>query len=106
VITKHGQLHAGYKVIFSSTGLQLADSGPSIAREEITEIRIQRDGLLSDALFAPGSALFQSSGGGGDYYFPIFDPIEIIFLIPVALGITAATALVTMPMHAIKRLAG
>jgi hypothetical protein len=79
--------------------VRLGNSGPAIPREQVVEIRIYRDALLSDALLAPARALF-SSGGGGDSYG--IDPWQLL-LLPVAYGVAAAAAPVSLSVEAISR---
>jgi hypothetical protein len=101
VVTKDGQTHVGRKLIFSPTDVRLWESGASIPREQVVEIRMHRDALLSDALLAPARALFSGSGGGGGYDWG-FDPWQLQ-LLPVALAVVAAAAPLVLPVEAVKR---
>jgi hypothetical protein len=103
VVTKDGLTHVGRPIIFSPNDVWLGESGPTMPREQVVEIRIHRDALLSDALLAPGRALFSSvdGGGGGGYDFGI-GPWELL-LLPVVYGVVGAAAPVTLSVEAIRR---
>lgn len=95
VVTKDGLTHVGYQLLFSPTDVKLADSGPSISREDVVEIRIHRDQILMDALFAPAAVVLPDS---------VDDPLEFILRLPVAMGAVAVSAPVVLPIQGVKRL--
>jgi hypothetical protein len=101
VVTKDGLIHVGYKLLFSPKDVRLADSGASISREDVVEIRIHRDALLADALGAPAAVLLPSGGGAGGWDFG--NPWQLL-LLPVGLGVVVATAPVVLPIQGFKRL--
>jgi hypothetical protein len=100
VITKDGLTYTGYKLLFNPRDVSLSESGPTIPREQVKEIRIHHDGRFRDALVAPAGAMLR----------PFFCDycLSGIFLapaiIPVAFGATAVAAPVTLPIEGIKRL--
>jgi hypothetical protein len=107
VVTKDGQIYAGYRLLFGPASVRLSDSGPQIPREKVTEIQIHRDGRLRDALFAPGGEamaliLKPVCGGDLDYCLPLL--LFVPLLAPVALGVSAAAAPIVLPIQGIKRL--
>jgi hypothetical protein len=103
VITKDGLTHVGYKLMFGPNDVRLTDSGPSIPREKVVEIRIHRDGRLSDALRAPGGAVASGLIGRDEAWYITWKALLLPVLVPVALGVDAAAAPVVIPVHAIKR---
>jgi hypothetical protein len=107
VVTKDAHTHVGYKIIFTSADVRVADTDPAIPREQVKEIRVRRAVSFWDALFGPAAAFFSASGafdngGGGSWDFGI-DPVQIIFLLPVALAVTAVAAPFALPSDAVKR---
>jgi hypothetical protein len=98
IVTKDGQTHGGGQLIFRSNDVSFTESGPSIPREQVKEIRIHRDRLISDALFAPASAVSQ----GSEAFFS--NPVGIFLFIPVMLGVTAVAAPFVLPIEGVKRL--
>lgn len=103
VVTKDGLSHVGYKLMFGPNNVRLTDSGPSIPREQVAEIRIHRDGRLADALRAPGSALASGLIGSDEAWLVSWKVLLLPVLIPVALGADAAAVPVVIPIHAIQR---
>ena len=94
VVTKNGQIHTGYTLLLSPTDVRLADAGASISREDVVEIRIHRDALLVDALFAPTVVVYHGVDDLGAF----------VLLIPVALAVVAVSAPVVLPIQGFKRL--
>jgi hypothetical protein len=92
----------GHKLFFPPSDVSLSDLGPIIPREQVKEIRIHRDGRLSDALVTPGGAVLDSLCSSDSYCFPV-SPF-LLLLIPVALGATAVAAPFVLPIEGIKRL--
>ena len=96
VVTKDGQTEIAYTLSFSATDVRLNESGPSIPREQVAEIRIHRDGRWLDAFFAPAGAILDVCSGEG---------YVLVFLaMPVALGVTVAASPITLPIEGVKRL--
>jgi hypothetical protein len=102
VVTKDGLVHAGYALTFSPVGVKVSPLEPSIPREQVREIRIHRDQLLSDALKAPAARVFDPLCHSEVSCF-ILGPF-VLPLIPVAIGITAGAAPIVLPIEGIKRL--
>jgi hypothetical protein len=102
VVTKDGLVHAGYSLAFSPRDVKVSPSEPSIPREQVTEIRIHRDPLLSDVLKAPAARVFDPLCHSEVSCF-ILGPF-VLPLIPVAIGITAGAAPIVLPIEGIKRL--
>jgi hypothetical protein len=100
VVTKAGAIYVGHGLSFSPVGVSVGPSGVSIPREQVAEIRIRRDGRLSDALVAPGGKILESVCEGE---YCLFDPIMLLF-VPVAIGATAVSAPFILPIEGIKRL--
>jgi hypothetical protein len=99
VVTKDGVIHTGYALAFSARDVKVSPSEPAIPREQVTEIRIhRRHGPVSDALMAPAGKIFDNDDVG-----VFFSPLVLLF-IPVAIGITAVTAPIVLPIEGIKRL--
>jgi hypothetical protein len=103
VVTKDGLTQVGHKLIFSPTDVRLTDSGPSIPREQVVEIRIHRDRRISDALLAPGSAVFLAAVGKDEYWIFSWRVLLVPVLVPVTLGVVAAAAPVSLSVEAIRR---
>jgi hypothetical protein len=98
VVTREGVIHAGYELIFSPSGVKICPSGPLIPREQVTEIRIHRDGRFSDALWAPGGAIAKGLCQGDDFGFCF------VLGLPIDLGLSLAAAPITLPIEGIKHL--
>ncbi|HEV8040423.1 MAG TPA: hypothetical protein VGP62_16260 [Bryobacteraceae bacterium] len=98
VVTKDAVIHAGYELVFSPRGVNVV-SGPFIPREEVTEIRIHRDGRFSDALWAPGGAIASGLCRNDDLGFCL-----VLLGLPVDFGVSLAAAPITLPIEGIKRL--
>lgn len=98
VVTKDGGIAVGYELILSPDGIQLASSRSRIPREDVTEIQIHRDGILLDALLAPNNKLF-----GEEHLLLLFNPWSLA-LLPVFTGTFCLSALVVLPVQAVKRL--
>jgi hypothetical protein len=60
VVTKAGAIYVGQWLSFSPVAINVAPLGLSIPREQVAEIRIHRDGKLSDALVVPGGTVLNS----------------------------------------------
>lgn len=105
VVTKDGRIHAGYALTFSPIDVTVLPSGPTIPREQVTEIRIHRDGRLSDALIAPAGKVFDSLYKcTSEDYGCLFVGPWMLPLIPLATGVTAAATPIVLPIEGIKRL--
>ena len=100
VVTKDGLIHTGYELRFSPTDVRLGTSGTGIPRDQIAEIRVHRDGSLVDAIFAPARRFVPGGHDDWDIRPLLFLPL----LVPIILGVTAATAPVVLPVQGIKRL--
>jgi hypothetical protein len=98
VVTKDGLVHTGYALTFSPVGVKVSLSEPSIPREQVAEIRIHRNGQLSDALDAPAVRVLEPICRNDDLGFCVLP------LIPLAIGIMAASAPIVLPIQGIKRL--
>lgn len=101
IATKSGTTYVGHQLIFRPTGVSLGPPGPFIPREQITEVRIHRDRQLSDALVAPGGAVLNPICSGGGYCFPGW---PIVFLVPLAIGVTVVVSPFVLPIEGVKRL--
>jgi hypothetical protein len=101
VVTKAGAIYVGQGLSFNPVAVSVDRLGPSIPREDVAEIRIHRDGLLSDALVLHGGRLLDSTCGRGGYCLP--SPI-LFFIMPLALGATALAASFILPIEGVKRL--
>ena len=97
VVTKSGGTYKGRDLIFGPTDVKFADSGPSIARDQVTEIWIRHDKRWAETIGAPADAILPHDGE------LLLTPL-VIPLIPVMLGITAASAPVTLAIEGIRRL--
>jgi hypothetical protein len=102
VVTKDGLTHVGYALIFSPADVKFTRSGPSIPREQVTEIRIHRDRRLWDAFMAPSSAVLDPTCRGANSF--CFPGSTVLLLITVALSADAAVSPITLPLEGIKRL--
>ena len=100
VVMKDGSTHFGYKIIFSSNGVRLDTSGPELPRDQIVEIGIHRDGLLTDEIFTPARKFMPAARDDYDIRPLLLMPV----LLPFLLGVTAATAPVVLPIQGVKRL--
>lgn len=96
VLKRDGTICAGYQLIFSPTDVKLSRSGPPIPHEQVTEIRIHRDGSLSDALYAPAGPIV-------DDHDVFVTPLGLLFL-PVLWGVIAVASPVVLPIEGVKRL--
>ena len=101
VVSKAGAIYVGQGLSFSPVAVSVNPFGLSIPREQVAEIRIHRDGLLSDALVLHGGRLLDPTCGRGGYCLP--SPI-LFFIMPVALGATAVAASVILPIEGVRRL--
>jgi len=102
VVTKDGQAHVGYKLIFRANEITLGDGGQSYSRDQVKEIHIRHDGRWSDALLAPASAPFRNDQTGIGAAIWLCTPLALIG-VPVLLGITAAAAPIVLSIHVIKK---
>jgi hypothetical protein len=96
VVTKDGRTYVGYKLFFRPNDVSLSESGPTIPREQVAEIRIHRDGRLSDALYAPAGPIVDDHG--------VFLTPFGLLLLPVLWGVMAVAAPVVLPLEGVKRL--
>lgn len=101
VVTKAGAIYVGQGLSFSPVAVSVEPLGLSIPHERVAEIRIHRDGLLSDALVLHGGKLLDPTCGRGGYCLP--SPI-LFFVMPVALGATAVAASFIVPIEGVRRL--
>jgi hypothetical protein len=101
VVTKTGAIYVGQGLSFRAVAVTVDRLGSSIPREQVAEIRIHRDGLLSDALVLHGGRVLDTTCGRGGYCLP--SPI-LFFVMPVALGATAVAASFILPIEGVRRL--
>ena len=103
VVTRTGAIHNGGELFFGPQGLQLLDAGPTIPREQVSEIRIRRHRAWLDALGAPGirfvNGIIFKTCTNEEYCI-----LLVLALIPVAVGVSAAAAPVVLPVEAVKTL--
>jgi hypothetical protein len=99
VVTREGVIHAGYELIFSPIGVKISPSGPLIPREQVTEIRIHRDGGFSDALWAPGGVIGSGLCRNDDLGFCL-----VLLGRPVDFAVSLAAAPITLPIEGIRHL--
>ena len=105
VVTKNGTTYVAQGIVFSPDHVRITPAGPSVPREQVAEIRIRRDRRLSDALLAPGAAVFPSPCRGEDWCFPVGPSVLLLIpAIPLALGADAVTAPFILPIEGIRRL--
>ena len=101
--TKDGSIQAGGELLFGPKGVQLTDAGPTIPREQVSEIRIRRHRAWLDALGAPGirfvNGIIFKTCTNEEYCI-----LLVLALIPVAVGVSAAAAPVVLPVEAVKTL--
>jgi hypothetical protein len=102
VVTKDGLIHTGYELTFSPIDVTVSPSGSSIPREQVTEIRVHRNGRLADALLAPGGKVFDPLCHS-DVLCSLASPF-VLPLMPVAIGITVGAAPIVLSIEGIKRL--
>ena len=94
VVTKDGHGYAATQLVFSPNDVRLSDSGPSIMRDQVLEIRIPRHRPLWDAVAAPAAAVTDRLCSD------CFDAFVVIPLILLDFAIVA----VTLPIEGVKRL--
>ena len=104
VKTKDGKTYTGHTFRFSPANVQVDPAGPTIPREQVTEVDVRRTKSLWDTVVAPagavvGGAICPTSDG---YCFPSA-PVVIV-LLPAAVAITAAAAPFTLPIYGIRKL--
>ena len=101
VVTKAGSIYVGQGLSFSPVAVNVDPLGPSVPREDVMEIRVHRDGRLSDALVLHGGRLLDPTCGRGGYCLP--SPI-LFFIMPVVLGATAVAASIILPISPASRI--
>lgn len=94
--TKSGKIHRGRKLIFSPVSVSFADSGASIPREQVTEIRIHHHGSWTAASFVPADKMV---GDGSVFLTPLVFP-----LIPLLIGVTLAAVPFAVATEGVRRL--
>ncbi len=97
VVTKTGHTFRGRQLVFNPLGVFVAGSGSFISQEKVAAIRIRHHGSWKEALFTPAAIFLVGTAS-------MLDRVAIVLLLPVCVGVTAATAPFTLATEGVRRL--
>ncbi len=97
VVTKTGHTFLGRQLVFNPLGVFVAGPGSFISREQVAAIRISHHRSWKGAVFTPAAIIFVSAGSA-------LDRVAIVLLLPVCVGVTAATAPFSLATEGVRRL--